>query len=60
MINFGRSGRMTGAGFGGCTVNLVREAAVPAFAERARACVVRKRASRSVSVVERMLEAGVH
>ena len=52
--------RLTGAGFGGCTVNLVREAAVPAFAERARACVVRKRASRSVSVVERMLEAGVH
>lgn len=51
--------RLTGAGFGGCTINLVRKAALPAFAERARACVVGKGARRSVFVVEHMVEAGV-
>jgi galactokinase len=51
--------RLTGAGFGGCAVNLVHEAAVPAFSERVRACVDGNGGGESVFVVRRMLEAGV-
>lgn len=51
--------RLTGAGFGGCTVNLVVESAVPAFTERARRCAEKEGTRASVFVVERMLEAGV-
>ncbi len=51
--------RLTGAGFGGCTVNLVLETSVPTFAERARKCAEAEGTRASVFVVEHMLEAGV-
>jgi galactokinase len=51
--------RLTGAGFGGCTVNLVHQSAVPALSARVKACVDEKGGDGSVIVVERMVEAGV-
>jgi len=52
--------RLTGAGFGGCTVSLVQRSAVPAFAERARSCVEKGGGSEPVLVIEHMVEAGLH
>jgi galactokinase len=51
--------RLTGAGFGGCTVSLMHRSAVPDFAERARSCVEKGAGSEPVLVIERMVEAGL-
>ena len=52
--------RLTGAGFGGCTVNLVRPAQVEAFAERVAARYAeRTGGAAEVFVVRENREAGV-
>jgi galactokinase len=49
--------RLTGGGFGGCTVNLVRRDALRSFQRRIRACLESEGAAGRLLIVERMAEA---